>query len=101
MDEVSDSWPLIRRLMDDPTYVAAYEAELATQLSTGFDVDFVTEHARHLHALVTPYAVGDDGELPGHTWLRRDEDFLDAVEGGIVPTVEARAAEAASMLGRD
>jgi spore coat protein CotH len=100
MDEVQSDWPLIRRLMDDPTYAQDYRDELARQLETGFDVAWVESHATHLHELVSPYAIGEDGERAPHTWLPVDDAFVFAVEQSLLPAVRSRAEEARAWLAQ-
>jgi len=57
--DTSDSWPLIRYLLDDPVYRAAYLAQLADLESNVFDVGAILERSAHYQALLEPYFTGD------------------------------------------
>jgi len=55
LDEVSEDWPLIRYLMDDPAYAAMYAAYLGEALETAFNPDIMTAWYEEMAALVRPY----------------------------------------------
>ncbi len=55
--DVGDDWPLIRFLLDDPTYKASYLDKLETVSSSVFKVDELTARYEALAALLEPYAV--------------------------------------------
>lgn len=52
MDEVTEQWPLIRYIMDDPAYQAQYEANLAEFLETAFVPEELSETFAYYHDLV-------------------------------------------------
>lgn len=79
--EVTDAWPLIRYLLDDPLYYAQYEAYLAEVVSTAFAPEVITEHYAAWAELLAPYvgqAVSEDAferavsELNNHAYTRAD-----------------------------
>ena len=57
MDEVTDKWPLIRFLMDDPVYQSQYEDYLGEVIETVFETEKMTEIFQTYHDLVKPYAL--------------------------------------------
>ncbi|MFN2304634.1 MAG: CotH kinase family protein [Anaerolineales bacterium] len=62
LDEVSDDWPLIRFLMDDPIYKTQYEANLAEVVETAFEPEKMTEIYQYYHDLIAPYALAETEE---------------------------------------
>ncbi len=57
---VTDSWPLIRYLLDDPVYAAQYNDELSMISSDVFDVEALTEQYETWAELLTPYVENED-----------------------------------------
>ena len=62
LDEISDSWPLIRFLMDDPVYQAEYEAYIQEVVETVFDPETMAETYAYYHDLIAPYALAETDE---------------------------------------
>lgn len=89
-DGTGDDWPLIRYLLDDPVYRAAYRGHLA---EVGARV-LVPARVRPLIAarrtLIAPYVVGPEGEVAGYTFLRASGEF-DAGVNGLMNTVTSQA----------
>jgi hypothetical protein len=75
--EIGPQWPLIRTLLDDPTYRAAYYRHMRAFLAGPFARDAVLARLRAEHALVAPFVVGSQGERPGFTFLAKPQDFTD------------------------
>ena len=75
LDEVDDSWPLIRYLADDPVYWAAYVEYVQETVQDAFAVDATQERYQAAHDLIAPYVVGDEGELSDYTLLSGSEEF--------------------------
>jgi len=69
LDEVDDSWPLIRYLMDDPVYQAMYQDDLEDVVTTVFEPEAMEEAYRFNHDLISPYVAGAEGETDGYTNL--------------------------------
>jgi hypothetical protein len=63
------NWPLIRFLLDDPTYRAVYRAHVTELLNTVFQPAHVIVRLRAEEALIVPYVIGAEGEQAGHTFL--------------------------------
>jgi spore coat protein H len=62
MDEVTERWPLIRFLLDDPLYRADYSEALGAMLGGPYEKARFDARATALHALVAPWIVGGNGE---------------------------------------
>ena len=75
LTEVQDQWPLIRYLLDDPTYQAAYVSHMRTFVEQVFDVATLQARFQAEHDLIAPYVVGEEGEQAGYTLLNSAEDF--------------------------
>ncbi len=103
LDGVGEEWPLIRYLLDDPVYRAAYEAELRAGIEGAFAIPTVHERMDEYHALISPYVAGpEEVESAPYTFLRRPEDFSDALTAGpdaLKPWVEQRHAAVREALG--
>jgi spore coat protein CotH len=56
-DEVSEQWPLIRYLLDDPIYYERYTEYIEATINGAFDPDKMAEKCRELADLIAPYAV--------------------------------------------
>jgi spore coat protein H len=80
LDEVSDSWPLIRYLADDPVYYAKYQNYIEMVVETSFDPSKMEETYRYYHSLIEPYVTGSNGEIAGYTHLDDPENFDTALD---------------------
>ena len=95
LDEINDSWPVIRYLLDDPVYQALYYEELALLLNGAFAIDALHARIDELHALISPYVVGSDGEVYPYTNLNNATAFEASIETGesaLKPHVTSRRA---------
>lgn len=59
---VGDNWPLIRYLLDDPTYYDAYVTYVAETVEGPFDAERMEQLYLEMAELIEPYAVADVGE---------------------------------------
>jgi hypothetical protein len=75
LDEVSADWPLIRYLMDDPVYQAAYIDNVEVLINGAFNPETITARYQELHELISPHVVGPNGEIEGYTHLQSDAAF--------------------------
>ena len=82
LEDMGAEWPMIRRLLDDEVYMAAYRAKLLELQSGGFALDATIQLAEDYHDLIAPYVVGADGERAGYTFLSSDAEFESSVHGG-------------------
>ncbi len=98
LDEVEDSWPLIRYLLDDPVYAAIYYEELERALDGPLEVQAFSARAQELHDLISPYA---EQEQEPYTQLSSWQAFESSVSGpdGLVAHVEERRAAVVELLG--
>ncbi len=86
-------WPLIA-LVDEPTYRAAYHAEVRRFIEGPFALASVIARLRTEHTLIAPYVVGADGEKATHTLLNNSGEFGREIET-IVRHVQDRFGQAA------
>lgn len=80
LTEVSDSWPLIRYLMDDPEYYDLYVEEVENTVNFVFYPEYMQPTYEDAHDLISPYVVGSDGETPGYTLLSSQAAFEASVD---------------------
>lgn len=99
MSEVSNSWPLIRFLMDDATYRAAYRKHLATAVEGAFEAATFAKRVKELHALVAPHVVGAKGEVAPYSTLSAAATFEASVLE-LQDHAKARAAAVAAELAK-
>jgi hypothetical protein len=97
MDEVTDAWPLIRYLLDDPAYRMQYQQALRAALGNAYEKAAFDARANELHQLITPAVLGGDGE-PGEqapfTFLASPTAFRNALVNpnggaGLLTTAES------------
>gem|GEM_PF-198799 len=98
--EVSDNWPLIRYLADDPTYWAKYVSFVRDAAEETFTPERMQPIYKAAHDLIRPYVVGDEGEEQGYTLLGNPEDFDTALDY-LNTHVESRQNEATVFLLED
>ncbi|MDE4907697.1 CotH kinase family protein [Methanogenium marinum] len=89
LDEVDDSWPLIRYLMDDPVYHEMYQDDLEDVVTTVFEPEAMEEVYQFNHDLISPYVTGAEGETDGYTNLKSTAEF-DASESELIEHVNSR-----------
>ena len=94
---VNASWPLIRYLMEDPVYRAAYRGYLQEMLNTVFEPTALTTRLQAEYARIAPYVVGAEGEQAGRTFLASPTEFTQAVSS-LVTYVSTRAAAVRQAL---
>jgi spore coat protein H len=102
MDEVTERWPLIRYLLDDEVYRAQYRSELDQALGGSYAKAEFDARARELHALITPYVVGQgggDAESAPYTHLRTLDTFRSGVEALIAAADQRREAVRSALAG--
>lgn len=96
-DRVNASWPLIRNLMDDPIYRAAYRSYVEEMLNTVFDPSAMTARLQAEYARIAPYVVGAEGEVPERSFLQSPAEFTQAVTT-LMTYVGTRAASVRQAL---
>jgi hypothetical protein len=79
MNEVSASWPLIRYLADDAVYMAKYKTYLKQFKDNVFTEVAMNALIDQYSTLITPYAIGAEGEQSGYTYLTGSSSFTSAI----------------------
>jgi len=97
MNEVTPAWPLIRFLMDDPTYGARYRELLRAFRDQVFTVEAMDALFDRYHSLISPWVIGAEGEQPGYTFLPSQSAFAPAL-GDLKTHVRNRRALLAQFL---
>lgn len=94
---VSNNWPLIRYLMDDPTYYERYVAYVAATAEGAFAPERMIAIYQKYHAMVAPYVVGENGEVTGYSFLTSAAAF-DASLTELITHVNQRYAAVQAFL---
>lgn len=90
---LAPNWPLIRLLMEDPVYRAAYRTNLETLLASVFEPSRLNAVIRSEHARIFPFVIGPTGEPFGRNLAGSAAQFDAAVNGpaGLAAYVSRRA----------
>jgi spore coat protein H len=56
-DEVTEQWPLIRYLLDDPVYHQRYVGYIEETINGAFNPDKIAEKCRELEEMIEPYVI--------------------------------------------
>ena len=75
MNEITTNWPLIRYIADDPVYLNKYKDYLRWFRDSVFTETSINELIDKYFIMISPYAVGINGELPKHTYLSNSSSF--------------------------
>jgi spore coat protein H len=97
-----DRWPLLQKVMADDVYAARYRTYLTQSLQGAFEFETFARRARQLHAMITPYVTGPQGERPSHTTISSAEGFKQAIDGpgGLLDLVRRRQADIREALAK-
>ncbi len=95
--EVNESWPLIRYLIDDPVYHAKYVAYVDKARKEAFAIEPTQAMYQKAHNLIRPFVVGSDGEQKDSTLLSSPEAFETSLEQ-LNTHLQARHAAADTFL---
>ena len=76
-ETVTNSWPLIRFLMDDPVYSATFKTEVKRLIENYFYPERFIPILRKNLDMVAPYVIGKDGESKPFTHLNSPEEFIE------------------------
>ena len=102
-EEDETGWPLIRFILDDPVYRAAYIEDLRAVLDGPFAAESVIAMMRRYHDLVAPWVVGPNGtEVPPYKANGVEDGFAGSLTAGddaLEPLVYARHAAVEAALG--
>jgi len=99
-DRLGNMWPLIRYLMDDPVYRAAYRGHMQQLLTTVFEPGKVNGTIRSEQARIFPFVFGPEGESFARTFMTTPAQFDAAVSGplGLTTYVANRSAAVTAAL---
>ena len=97
-NNIDANWPLIRYLMDDPVYRAAYRSYLDQMLNTVFEPNALTARLQAEYSRIAPYVIGPEGEQTGRSFIESPEEFTQAVNS-LLAYVPARAAAVRQAMG--
>ena len=75
MKTVTDQWPLIRFLADDPVYFEKYTVFVKETVEKAFNKEKTEAYFRQQHDLIRPYVIGAEGEQEDATLLQSPESF--------------------------
>ena len=75
MNEVSSSWPLLRYTADDAVYYQKYKDYIKTFKNNVFTQAAMDVLIDKYYAMITPYAIGANGEQVGYTYLVNSASF--------------------------
>ncbi|MFY0571237.1 CotH kinase family protein [Archangium lansingense] len=98
---VDATWPLIRFLMDDPTYAETYK-QYALEAARGpLAPDALQARMREAHELIAPYVVGENAEQAGYTFISNAQAFEDSLSGtnGLLNFAAKRQTEVEAAFG--
>ncbi|MDY6873797.1 MAG: CotH kinase family protein [Chloroflexota bacterium] len=96
LDEVTDQWPLIRYLMDDPVYRAQYDAYVGAVVETVFVPEEMAQTYQAYHELIGESALAETEEA---TMLRSAADFENSVHS-LIQQVNGRYEAVQDYLNR-
>ncbi|HEY9062683.1 MAG TPA: CotH kinase family protein [Pseudobacteroides sp.] len=98
LNEVTDKWPLIRRLMDDPIYKNVYHYEMQQSLNTCLIPDKISAKVQAYQTLIKPYIIGPEGETSDTTLLSGGESAFNTACTAIISHVKTRQTEVTNYL---
>jgi hypothetical protein len=100
LNNVTTQWPLIRHLLDDPIYRAAYRAQVQDVLNTVFEPSRFTAIMRTEQARIFPYIFGAQGEAPSRNFAGTSAQFDASLFGpnGLIAYVTNRHARVLETL---
>lgn len=96
LSTVGNEWPLIRFLMDDPTYQAKYKQYLQETIDGAFQPEMLAATYQKYHDLIAPYV---EKETDDSTQIESIERFHQAVEELITHAQERYDAVIAYLTG--
>jgi spore coat protein H len=99
LSEITNSWPLIRFLIDDPVYKSRYHEEMRTAIDGCFNEAAVKAKMQKLHELIRPYVVGTEGESGVYTYLRNGATEFNQALTTLLQHVTTRQTAARNYLG--
>lgn len=99
LDNVSDEWPLIRLLADDPAYRGTYLGYVDEVLNSVFRVGPMHDRLRQFHELVEPWVIDPDLRPEDRAFFGSADSFFIGLEE-LLFAVEDRYAQAIDFLAQ-
>ncbi len=96
-DEVTEFFPLIRLLVDDPVYKAQYISFVEAVISGPYETTRAKARFSEAMDLVRPYITGEEGEQAGYTLLESPSD-LETEFQRLLTQVDQRTAAVTQFL---
>jgi spore coat protein H len=98
---IGSDWPLIRRLLDDPVFRAAYRSQVEELLNTVLEPARVSARVRAEYERIAPYVVGPGGEAAERSFAGTPAQFEASTIGptGIAAILQSRTTAARVALG--
>jgi hypothetical protein len=78
MNEISSEWPLVNYLVNDTAYMAAYKSYLKWFADEVFTEEKIIPLIEKYYSMISPFAIGAEGEKVSYTYLSGDESFVNA-----------------------
>jgi hypothetical protein len=78
MNEVATSWPLLNYVANDPVYMAKYKTYLKSFNTSVYTNEAIGALCDKYQALISPYAIGANGEQAKHTYITSSASFTSA-----------------------
>lgn len=79
MKEVTNQWPLIRYIVDDPAYFAYYKSAVKEFIQKDFNPTTMGDYLKKHKAILQPYFTGTGVETPPYSHLRSPQNFETAI----------------------
>lgn len=98
MSEITDEWPLIRFLLDDPVYLETYRKYVVQSVNQEYEATNMEKRFQRAHDLIAPYVTGADKEMPGYTFLTSPTAFDDGL-AGVIAHAKGRKAQVDAYIG--
>ncbi|KNY30346.1 CotH kinase family protein [Pseudobacteroides cellulosolvens] len=98
LNEVTDKWPLIRKLLDDPVYNNLYHYEMRKVIKGCMNADKISSKVKAYQTLIKPYVVGEEGETNDATLLVGGEAAFNSACDGIINHIISRQKEVNEYL---
>lgn len=78
MNEVASTWPMIRYIADDAVYMAKYKTYLKWFKDAVFTETAMNTLFDKYYSMISPYAIGAEGEQSSYTYLTSSSSFTSA-----------------------
>jgi len=89
LSTVTEQWPLISYLIDDPVYFDVYASYVAEALKTVFETDAVQTLIRETFDAIAPSFTDENGELSPHSFINSVTVAENAMEEIVAMTASA------------